>query len=88
MQPRAVVFYTDRESKKIKGILLYNVLGFGEEMARKLIRDMHPFNESAAKEYTKLFELWEADDGSAAEKIERESLLTDDEVDAYQRRED
>ena len=56
-------------------------MGFGEEIARKLIRDMKPFKETL-KEYSKLFELWEVADDSLKED---KSDLNDDELLAYQR---
>uniref|UniRef100_A0A915M8Q9 FAD/NAD(P)-binding domain-containing protein n=1 Tax=Meloidogyne javanica TaxID=6303 RepID=A0A915M8Q9_MELJA len=80
-EPRAVVFYTDKITNVIKGVLLFNVMGFGEEIARKLIRDMKPFKETL-KEYSKLFELWEVADDSLKED---KSDLNDDELLAYQR---
>lgn len=86
-EPRAVVFYTDKITNAIRGILLFNVMGFGEEIARKLIRDMKPLKE-VVKEYSKLFELWEvADDSLTEDKSDKVDInyLNDDELLAYQR---
>nr|CAD2165026.1 unnamed protein product [Meloidogyne enterolobii] len=83
-EPRAVVFYTDKITNVIKGVLLFNVMGFGEEIARKLIRDMKPFKETL-KEYSKLFELWEVVVDSLKEDKPDKVGLNDDELLAYQR---
>lgn len=95
-QLRALVFYTDPKTKNIAGILLYNILGMGEEWARKLIREAKPFplHQELVKDYAKLFELWETEenekfdqqqkDGASAEQLR----LTEEEVEAYQERED
>jgi ABC-type molybdate transport system ATPase subunit len=84
-----VVLYTDRKTKKINGALLYNVHGFGEEMARRLMNDMQPVKEGQVKEYGKLFEFWEALEASPGSKDkEIEEVLTESEVEAYQMRED
>jgi hypothetical protein len=69
-------------------VLLYNIHGFGEEMARKLIADKKPLGKPG--EYAKLFELWEVEDHSKEDIIDKEidNILTESEVDAYQMRED
>ena len=62
-------------------------MGFGEEIARKLIRDMKPLKEMV-KEYSKLFEFWEViDDSLIEDKSDKIDLnyLHDDEFLAYQR---
>uniref|UniRef100_A0A914KPU6 Uncharacterized protein n=1 Tax=Meloidogyne incognita TaxID=6306 RepID=A0A914KPU6_MELIC len=59
-------------------------MGFGEEIARKLIRDRKSFKETL-KEYSKLFELWEVADDSLKEDKSDKVDLNDDELLAYQR---
>ena len=83
---RAIVFYTHPNTNQICGVLLYNVYGFAEEMARKLIQDKEPMKKST-KEYAKLFELWEMDPVEE-ERNEVRSDLSEKEIEAYQNRED
>ncbi|KAL3117118.1 hypothetical protein niasHT_007521 [Heterodera trifolii] len=100
---RAVVFYTEPTTNVVVGVLLYNILGMGEEWARKLIRDAQRLDERTAIECAKLFELWDSEDDEENKKREKEGTktaaneeranagggkLTEVEVEAYQRRED
>jgi hypothetical protein len=66
--------------------LLFNIIGFGEEIARKLICDIKPLG--MIKEYSKLFEFWGAIDDSIIEdnfgKMDH-NYLNDDEFQTYQR---
>ncbi|KAI3410183.1 hypothetical protein GPALN_006543 [Globodera pallida] len=88
---RAVVLYTDPNTNIVSGVLLFNILGLGEEWARKLIGDALPSNERIAAEYAKLFELWESESGDKETMETKEGnsgALTNEELEAYQRRED
>uniref|UniRef100_A0A914HU07 MH2 domain-containing protein n=1 Tax=Globodera rostochiensis TaxID=31243 RepID=A0A914HU07_GLORO len=88
---RAVVLYTDPNTNIVSGVLLFNILGLGEEWARKLIGDTLPLNGRISAEYAKLFELWESESGdkkTMETKEENSGALTNEELEAYQRRED
>uniref|UniRef100_A0A183C322 Pyr_redox_2 domain-containing protein n=1 Tax=Globodera pallida TaxID=36090 RepID=A0A183C322_GLOPA len=88
---RAVVLYTDPNTNIVSGVLLFNILGLGEEWARKLIGDALPSNERIAAEYAKLFELWKSESGDKETMETKEGnsgALTNEELEAYQRRED
>lgn len=84
-QLRAAVIYSDPVTSNISGVLMFNVLGLGEEWSRKLIRDARPVKRETLKDYAKLFDFWEYENGP---KGTEEKGITEDELEAYQRRED